>query len=175
MHVEQLDMSRKNKYYTIFVVEDSDVYRSILVQDLESENEVSGSNIRYNVFGFSSGEECMEQIALKKPDIMITDYLLDGNGYITNMNGFELLKSITNLFPKLDVIVLSCHENTRVIKELMRAGIKKYIRKEKLGRHQVKKAVFELIQQREGQNKLVKYSLAAAALVILVLILLVLF
>lgn len=166
MRVNDKPMDTKNKYYTIFVVEDSDVYRSLLIEDLESENETPGTNIRYQVYGFASGEECMEQIALKKPDIMITDYLLNGNGYTGNMNGIELLRSIRNMFPKLDVIVLSCHENAKVIGDLMQVGIRKYLKKESLGHHKVKLVVNELIQERERRSNLIKFSVAAAFILI---------
>lgn len=159
-------MDNKDRYYTIFVVEDSDVYRSMLMQDLESEND-GRSGARYKVYGFASGEEVMEQVAKRKPDIMIMDYLLNGNGYDSNMNGSQLLDSVRSLFPKLDVIVLSCHENARVMKELMHAGIKKYIRKESLGQHKVKQVVNELIRDKERRQSAVKYALATAALLLL--------
>lgn len=160
-------MNKKNKYYTIFVIEDSDVYRSLLVQELESENEADDSNIRYKVYGFSSGEECMEQLTWKKPDIMIMDYLLNGNGYVNNMNGFELIKSIKKFVPKIDIIILSCQENVSVIKDLMSAGIKKYIKKGNQGQRKVKQVVNELIQIRERNNRLIKLTFAALAFIVL--------
>lgn len=156
-------MDTKNKQYTIFVVEDSDVYRSMLVQDLESHG--SDGSMPYRVYGFASGEECMEQLSRRKPDIMIVDYLLNGNGYDANMNGSELLKSVKSMLPKLDVIVLSCHENARAMKDLMHSGIKKYIKKESLSHHKVKQVVNELIRERERKSNTYKYSLAAAVLI----------
>lgn len=148
-------MNNQNKKYTIFVVEDSDVYRSILMQELESENETTTSPIHYNVYGFASGEECMEHTYLK-PDIMIMDYLLNGNGYMSNMNGLELLRQIKNRIPKLDVIVLSCQNNIKVIKEFMREGIGEYIKKEGLGQHNVKKVIDEHIQKQEKKAQRVR-------------------
>lgn len=145
-------MNGKNKYYTIFVVDDSDVYRSVLMQALESENETFESNIRYNVYGFASGEECIQHAHLK-PDIMIVDYLLDGNGYLQNMNGLELLQRIKNILPKLDVIVLSCQNNIKVVKDFMRAGIREYIKKEGLGQHKVKQVIGEFIQKWERRDR----------------------
>ena len=150
-----------NKQYTIFVLEDSDVYRSIIVQSLESENESSESNIRYNVFGFASGEECMEHAHLK-PDIMIMDYLLDGNGYLGNMNGFELFKKIKKMIPNLSVIVLSCQNNVKIVKDFMREGIREYIKKEGLGQHKVKQVIGEFIQKWEKRDKRMKQLKDAA-------------
>ncbi|HET7819171.1 MAG TPA: response regulator [Bacteroidia bacterium] len=145
-------MNTHDKYYTIFVVEDSDVYRSIIMQELQSENETSKSPIHYNVYGFTSGEECIEHAYLK-PDIMIMDYLLNGNGYLSNMNGLELLKRIKNIIPQLDVIVLSCQNNIKVIKDFMRAGIREYIKKEGIGQHKVKQVIREHVEKIEKKNK----------------------
>ena len=84
---------------------------------------------------------------------MIMDYLLDGNGYLNNMNGLELLKRIKKLIPKLDVIVLSCQNNIKVVKDFMRAGIREYIKKEGLGQHKVKQFVGEAIQKWEEKDR----------------------
>ena len=163
-------MENANKQYTIFVVDDSDVYRSILMQDLESQNETSGSNVHYNVYGFASGEECIKHAYLK-PDIMIMDYLLDGNGYLSNMNGLELLKKIKNRIPKLDVIVLSCQNNVKVVKDFMRAGIREYIKKEGLGQYKVKQVIGEFIQKwekKDKQTRQIKYAVIILGIIALV-------
>ena len=162
-------MNRRNKYYTIFVVEDSDVYRSVIMQALESENETSKSPIRYNVYGFASGEECIEHAYLK-PDIMIMDYLLNGNGYLSNMNGLELLKRIKNMIPQLDVIVLSCQNNIKVIKDFMREGIREYIKKEGLGQYKVKQVISEHIQKWEKKDKRVRQIKDAVLILALILL-----
>lgn len=166
-------MDTKNKYYTIFVVDDSDVYRSVLIQELESQNETFESNIRYNVYGFASGEECIEHAHLK-PDIMIIDYLLDGNGYLGNMNGMDLLKRIKNLVPKLDVIVLSCQNNVKVVKDFMREGVREYIKKEGLGQHKIKQAIDGFIQKWEKKDKLIGQIRDIAIILILVTLVIVL-
>jgi DNA-binding NarL/FixJ family response regulator len=159
----------KNKQCTIFVVEDSDVYRSIIMQALESENERSKPPIRYNVHGFASGEECMKHVYLK-PDIMIMDYLLDGNGYLHNMNGLELLKRIKNRIPQLDVIVLSCQNNIKIVKDFMREGVREYIRKEGLGQYKVKQVVGEFIQKREKKDKRMRLFQDVAIILTLVVL-----
>jgi DNA-binding NarL/FixJ family response regulator len=150
--VKSAAMENNNKYCTIFVVDDSDVYRSVLIQAIESENETFGSNVRYNIHGFASGEECMEHAHLK-PDIMIMDYLLDGNGYLNNMNGMDLLKQIKMKVPKLDVIVLSCQNNVKVAKDFMREGIREYIQKDSLGQYKVQQVLGEFIRKWEKRDR----------------------
>jgi response regulator of citrate/malate metabolism len=86
------------------------------------------------------------------------------------MNGLELLKRIKNLVPKLDVIVLSCQNNVKVVKDFMKAGIRDYIKKEGLGQHKVKQAISEFIHNWERRDKRVrrlKYAAAFLALIIL--------
>lgn len=162
-------MNRQSKYYTIFVVEDSDVYRSIIMQALEAEKETDeSSSIRFNVYGFASGEECMEQVHLK-PDILIMDYFLNGNGYLNNMNGLELLKKIKNIIPKLNVIVLSCQDNIQVAKEFIREGIKEYIKKEGLSQHKVKEVIGGFMRNWEKRNQR-KRRLKEAAIILAIAI-----
>jgi len=160
-------MDKKNKY-TVFVVEDSDVYRSILVQALESENENAEARFSYNVHGFGSGEECIANMHLK-PDIMIMDYLLDGNGYVYNMDGFRLLKQIKSIAPRLDIIVLSCQNSAKVVKALMREGIREYIKKEGLGQHRIKQLVHDFIQRRENKTHRMYYALAGVIFLVVTL------
>lgn len=157
--------SRNN--YTVFVVEDSDVYRSVLIQALETEKEFLHPETHYDLHGFASGEECLKQMHLK-PDIVITDYLLNGGGYENNMNGFEFLRQIKRLAPKTDVIVLSCQQNIEVMKNLIREGIKEYIKKEGLGQYKVKKVMHGLIQEKVKKKKMEKLlQYAAVALLII--------
>ncbi len=163
-------MENKNKQYTIFVVDDSDVYRSVLMQALESDYEALKSNIRYKIFGFASGEECMAHAHLN-PDIMIVDYLLDGNGYHKNMNGLELLRKIKSKLPRLHVIVLSCQNNIQVAKDFMREGIAEYIRKEGLGQHKVKQVVADVVQQlQKNYQRRNQFKYAAVILGLIALI-----
>lgn len=156
----------KNKPYTIFVVEDSDVYRSIIMQALEPDDGAAMSGVHYNVFGFASGEECMEHVHLK-PDILIMDYLLDGNGYLNNMNGLELLKRIKNMIPKLNVIVLSCQNNIKIAKDFMREGIRAYIKKEGLGQHNVKEVIGGFLQKWEERDQRMNRLKEAAIILII--------
>lgn len=156
----------KNNAYTIFVVEDSDVYRSILVQELESENDSDNSSVRYKVYGFSSGEECIRNVHLK-PDIMIMDYLLNGNGYLHNMNGLELLRQIKEKMPKIEVFVLSCQNNIDVIKEFMNSGIRDYIQKDGIGQHKVKQVIGDFVRA-EQEKKRRKHQISMAAIVLLI-------
>lgn len=165
-------MNSLDKSYTIFIVDDSDVYRSIIMQELQAENDPGKSH--YNIYGFTSGEECIEHAYLK-PDIMIMDYLLDGNGYMNNMNGLELLKRIKNIIPNLDVIVLSCQNNIKVIKDFMQEGIKEYIKKEGIGQHKIKEVVNEHIKILEKKNNrlhLLKNAAIILALSVLISVIL---
>lgn len=101
----------------LFIVDDD----KLLVADLRNylQNKFGG-NLKISVF--NDGETCLEKID-KDTHIIILDYCLDGK------NGLEILKSIKEISPKVEVIMLSGNEDMAIAIEMFRAGAKDYVRK----------------------------------------------
>lgn len=72
-----------------------------------------------------NGAELIRLLKRKRVDIAIVDIDMPG------MNGIEATKEIIKEFPKVKVLVLSMHNDTAHIKELMEVGISGYILKNK--------------------------------------------
>ena len=167
METETLSKTTKNEY-KVFVVEDSDVYRTLLVEFI-SKLKKSGDEQSpdYSIHGFSSGEECLENLDLK-PDVLILDYHLDG--YDTkSMNGLDILKTMKKLSPETEIVILSCQKRLEVMKDLLRAGARDYINKDNISQLKVSQLIEKLIRDKEKNKH--KISRLPKAIILLMIIL----
>jgi len=71
----------------------------------------------------SDGEEALQVIQEKKPDIIILDISMP------NIDGIECIKEIKSRGLKTKIIVLTMHDDENYIKEVMRAGAVAYVQK----------------------------------------------
>lgn len=104
----------------IFVVDDDFLLLSLIIENLSD-------NKDYTVQGFSTAEDCIEQL-YKQPKIIVLDYNL--NAGVGVMNGIQALKKIKQEVPSTKVIMLSGQEKLNVAGELLDIGIFDYIIKD---------------------------------------------
>lgn len=69
------------------------------------------------------GVQALELIEKTRPDIVLTDILMP------NMDGLELIGHLASHYPRIKVIVLSCHNEMDAVKKAMRHGAEDYILK----------------------------------------------
>jgi DNA-binding NtrC family response regulator len=101
------------KKLLIFIVQDSIVFRDLIVGYLKSKN-------YKNLKTFKTGEECLKQIHLK-PNIIILDYSFEG------ITGLELMKRVKSEHPEIDFIFLSGQNDVQVAVNIMKMGAADYI------------------------------------------------
>ena len=75
----------------------------------------------------SSGQ-AMDAIALRKPDLVITDITLP------DKSGLELIKDIQAMHPGLRVLVVSMHDESLYAERVLRAGGRGYVMKQEGGK-----------------------------------------
>lgn len=69
------------------------------------------------------GEQALEFVDEKEPDVMILDLKMPG------IDGMEVLRQVTNKFPKMQVIILTGHGTDRDEEESRRLGVFDYLKK----------------------------------------------
>lgn len=143
-------MSAENDF-SVFVVDDSDPYRTLLVESLEK-MDLGSYPFRCKVYTYSSGEECLENID-KNPDVLVLDYHLDSNGYSQNMNGMNVLKQVHEKSPSTVVVMLSCQKNDEVTDALLRAGVFAYITKGQMSVFEIRDTITSLMEKRMAKQK----------------------
>lgn len=101
------------KPFKIFVVEDDEWYRRLLVHNLSM-------NPDYDIESFAGGRECLDNLH-KKPDVITLDYRLP------DMKGLEVLKSIKAHDEEIQVVLISGQDDIEVVVELLKYGAYDYI------------------------------------------------
>lgn len=72
----------------------------------------------------SSGEELLELLSSHTPDIVITDITMKG------MNGIEVTRIITDLYPNIKVLILSMHSTEEFVLNAAKVGADGYLPKD---------------------------------------------
>jgi CheY-like chemotaxis protein len=156
----------ENSIYTVFIVEDSEVYRDMLVHALKST--WPGQGTLFSLRDFSSGEKCLQYIHLK-PDVIILDHFLNGSGSLYNMDGLSVLQRIKKFSPSTEVIVLSSQQNPQVLENFLKGGASRYLQKQDTGPFRVKESLVHILRDRERKKmrrellRWVTWGTAAAA------------
>jgi len=109
---------QKTKNPLIFVVEDNNIYKQLVVSYLKTHKLT-------NVESFLTGQEALNNMH-KNPDIVIQDYFLDG------MTGIEVLIKAKKINPKVEFIFLSGNENLDIAVNTMKYGAYNYIVKDQM-------------------------------------------
>jgi FixJ family two-component response regulator len=119
----------------IFIVEDSVVYKDLIVGYLESKK-------FKNIKTYKNGEACLKDLHLK-PDIIVLDYSYEG------INGLEFMQKVRMEHPAIDFIFLSGQSDVQVAVEIMKLGAADYIEKNE-------KAPYRLVHSIEHLLKVIK-------------------
>jgi DNA-binding NarL/FixJ family response regulator len=78
-----------------------------------------------------TGREALKMAEELQPDIIVMDLLMP------DLNGLDAARQIKKLFPKIEIIVLSGHEDSKLIQPAFDAGIRAYIFKTQARMHLV--------------------------------------
>jgi DNA-binding NarL/FixJ family response regulator len=113
----------ENKKITVNLVDDHKVVTDGLVLELSRENDIEILDIA------ESGEQLLNQLLIKQPEIIIMDYTLTSDPDSKAMNGLEASKKVMELYPNIKILMLSMHAHSDVIIPCMQAGIHGYILK----------------------------------------------
>jgi DNA-binding NarL/FixJ family response regulator len=100
----------------------------VLIEDYEilrnSFKEIINDHSNYEVIAdFDSYETALPKIKELNPDIVLTDITLPG------LNGIEGIKQLKQLLPKVNIIVVSVHENSKYVFDALCAGAVGYLTK----------------------------------------------
>jgi DNA-binding NarL/FixJ family response regulator len=107
--------------FSVFIVDDDEMYCHSLAFYLKT-------HTGHNIYCYSTGEECLNNIHLK-PDVIILDYYLNSENPHA-LNGVQILKQIKRKNPRIKVIILSHQEVLQVATEALQSGAYTYVIKD---------------------------------------------
>jgi DNA-binding NarL/FixJ family response regulator len=102
----------------VLVADDHPLFREGLVQLISRERDLSCCGEADTVASTETA------VAKLKPDLLVLDLRLK------NGDGLQLIKTLTNRFPKLFILVVSQHPETFYAERALRAGARGYVMKE---------------------------------------------
>lgn len=123
----------KNQTANLFIVDDDALSSALLKQHL---NDKFGTSI--NISTFISGKSALEKID-KHTSIVILDYNLEGE------NGNDVLKSIKEINPKTEVIMLTSNEDITIAIESFRKGATDYVIKGNKASKKITHIVYDIL------------------------------
>jgi DNA-binding NtrC family response regulator len=115
----------------IFIIEDSVVYKDLIVGHLQSKKYT-------NLKIYKNGEACLKDIHLK-PDLIILDYSSESK------TGLELMVQIQKEHPYIDFIFLSGQNDVEVAVRIMKIGAADYIVKNNDAPYNLIKSIDHLV------------------------------
>lgn len=102
----------------VLIADDHAVVRQGLKQILEETSEMHVAGEAMN------GEEVLEQVREQPWDVLVLDMSMPGRG------GYDVLKDLKQIQPKLPVLILSIHSEEQYAVRLLQAGASGYLTKE---------------------------------------------
>lgn len=117
-------MSTK-KLNSLFIIEDNSVQRLMLVDHL---SKLTGVNIKE----YSSGDSCLRDLIggnVDEPDLILMDYFLDSS-FGVSKDGLETLTKIKEIYPEMNVIMLTSVDNQKIIDLAKKKGAMDYVVKD---------------------------------------------
>ena len=100
----------------VFLVEDDEAYAEFIKKSLRT---------KYQIYAFTTAEDCLVAMKSITPDVLILDYGLPG------MTGIELYeKSKPNLSPDTKVIMMSAIDDGNLVLEFIKKGVRDYVVKD---------------------------------------------
>lgn len=117
-----------------FIVDDNNFFLSLIEEKLRKvlASELGMKDSAYNIRTFSTGEEMLPFLT-EVPDLIILDFYLKENNP-SAMNGDEVFNRISKTLPKQKVLFVSGQDDSSVVHQLVKMGIRDYIMKdEELG------------------------------------------
>ncbi len=102
---------------TVFLVDDHAILLNGLVSILKENDDFDVVGTAGNV------EDTLIFLRSKQPDVLITDYNLPDD------DGLTLVRKAKRLYPDMKIIVLSMHDESHLVKEILKEGVNAYVLK----------------------------------------------
>lgn len=108
-------MSTSSEPLTVLLVDDHVLFREGVAEIFAAEEDL-------NVVGeANNGEDALELVQREKPDIVLLDVEMPG------MEAEEIIHRILRILPSTQIIILTMHDESRLVRSLLAAGARAYV------------------------------------------------
>lgn len=134
----------------VFVVDDEPLQRDMLKDHLSKMS-------KYEIHDFPTGEECLAAAKVRAPQIVFLDYNLDSQ-VRDAMDGIDVLKELKNIYPEMEVVMISGQDRIEVAVNSMKYGAFDYIVKGEGSFLRAEKAMFNIYRYHRLQGSANRYK-----------------
>ncbi|MBS1680891.1 MAG: response regulator transcription factor [Bacteroidetes bacterium] len=138
----------------ICLTDDHQIFRKAMIRLLKTFDRIG------EVWEASNGEECLEQVKDKKPDVVLLD--LD----MPVMNGSECAERLLQKFPGLKIIILSSHDSEKYMLYMLELGVNSFLQKN-TNPEELENAIYSVFEHdfyhNELLNSIIRKSLKGRA------------
>ena len=132
----------------LILVDDHDIVRAGIKRLLENQK-------NFNIVGdFGSGEAAYQFLRKNEVDVIVMDLSMPGKG------GIESTRQIKKQFPKINILILSMHDNSTMAKKVIDAGATGYILKNDIADDLIN-AIYSVSKSEAVFSESIKKSLAS--------------
>ena len=132
----------------LILVDDHYIVRAGIKRLLENQK-------NFNIVGdFGSGEAAYQFLRKNEVDVIVMDLSMPGKG------GIESTRQIKKQFPKINILILSMHDNSTMTKKVLDAGATGYILKNDIADDLIN-AIYSVSNSEAIFSKSIKKSLAS--------------
>ena len=159
-------MSAEKDKPLVFLLEDNDFFAQSVTIGLEKK--------RLAVVWFRNGADLLDDLKIRRPDVIILDYQLEGNNEKA-LNGGHFLEIIKAMYPEIPVLMLTSLSDTREAVKLLKAGAVDFIAKDDYFFENLHKSLADLLRakdlskaMKDSQRQLKKLNFRLAAVLLIV-------
>ena len=125
----------------VIVVDDHQIFRDGIVSLFSDVEDISILDVA------SSGDEALERLKFKKPDVMLLDISMPGK------SGIEVIAEAKAILPDLKILILSMHTGEDYIFKAIRAGASGFLAKQSTSKPELINAITAISQGKEYYNE----------------------
>jgi len=134
----------------VYIVDDEPMQRDMLKDHLSKMS-------NYEIHDFPTGEECLAAAKVRVPNVVFLDYNL--NSQVRDaMDGIDVLKELKEIYPEMEVVMISGQDRIEVAVNTMKYGAFDYIVKGEGSFLRAEKAMFNIYRYHRLQGSANRYK-----------------
>jgi len=134
----------------VYIVDDEPLQRDMLKDHLSKMS-------NYEIHDFPTGEECLAATKVRVPNVVFLDYNL--NSQVRDaMDGIDVLKELKEIYPEMEVVMISGQDRIEVAVNTMKYGAFDYIVKGEGSFLRAEKAMFNIYRYHRLQGSANRYK-----------------
>jgi DNA-binding NtrC family response regulator len=143
---------KQDNEHAVYLIDDDALYLNAVEHRLQEQG-----RRRFVIKIFTTGEQCMKYMRESTPEIVVLDYYLHSQEKEA-ADGITVLKKIRNLYPTIQVIILSRLEKLDIAVNCLKSGAFDYVVKNESALIRIEHLINTILSTNELKKKVSTYQ-----------------